>query len=349
MKKKIIGIIIVMAMFVSSLPLSVFAQTRKSRAGSNSSETAKWTVGTDEYYRNDAVIFTGKKIPASSVNIHVGGDPQLSGGLTSEPAADEEDVALDRTIIVATKSGSGSIRIGPLEPTYKGKQIYVRRLKVSKKIIATINCGNWTREIGANYTFECQSSAGPCVPGETKTDTSETVSDDGKTKTTIVTTSNGCVTKIDKTVTITTVQTNNVCVPGAWVDVLEQGDSNGKLGKSFKVSEVISSLPAEVQSKITSAVGKEKINYLLVQQGACESEKQNIKVRWFSKSGGWNWVSFLVGVGVGFAIGYIVRGSPNSPVLNGIKSTNTAPVRTGATGSGSTSGGVVDTRPRKPQ
>lgn len=340
MKKSIISMIVLLAMILTSLPVAASGQTRTRVRQTTVTESST-------YYEDDTVIFRSKKVFVSSVDLLIGSSPEVPGGLKTAPAADEEDVPLDRRIIVATKTSRNNIYIGYLNPTVNGRQIIVRRKIDSKKILAIVNCGNWTRELGADYTFECDTTPGPCVPGEMQTATEESVSPDGKTKTVIVTSSDGCKTKIEKTITTTVDVPRDVCVPGAWVDVLEKGGSTGKLGDKFKVSEAIAGLPAEIQTQITSRIGKDKINYLLVQQGACEEEKGRISVRWFVKGGGWNWFSFIVGAAVGAAVVYFIKRRRSNPTP--IKSqTQPLPPRTRINGSGSTSGGTVGTRPRRP-
>lgn len=339
MKNYILSLIVLAAIFTTSLPLSVNGQTRRQNQSG---------VGTSDYYNDDSVIFRSNKVFVSSVDLIVGASPEIAGGLKTSPASDEEDVALDKRIIVATKTSRNNIYIGWLNPTVNGKQVIVRRKKASKKIIAIVNCGNWTRELGADYSFECNPIPGACVPGETKSDTQENVSDDGLTVTVIKTTTDGCKTTIEKVITKTVKETKNVCVEGAWVDVLEQGDSAGKLGDKFKVADAISGLPEEVKTQILSGINKKEINYLLVQQGACENEKGKIKVRWFVKGGKWNWFSFLVGAGVGFLGGYLIKRTRNNPVPAKIQN-QTLPPRTGISGSGSTSGGSVGTRRTRPR
>lgn len=337
--------IILLAIVLTSLPVAVNAQTRSRYSGGHA-------VGTSEYYNDDTVILRSRKSFISSVDIHVGRSPEVPGGLKTAPAADEEDVPLEKRTLVATRTSLGNIYIGYLNPIVNGKQIMVRRKKASKKIIAVINCGNWTRELAADYSFEsCEAEAGPCIPGKEEIlKDEEYISEDGKTKTKIVTTSDGCKTRIEKTVTIVDYRRDEVCVEGAWLDVLEQGSYNGKLGKAFKVSDAIQSLPTELQQKILAEVGKDKVSYLFVQQGACENERDRFRVRWFTKDGGMSkWVYFLAGVGVGFLLGYVIHGTPDKPVFAAQKVQTTPPVRnTPGMGSGSTSGGTIGTRPRRP-
>ncbi len=283
------------------------------------------------------------------MDLHIGASPEVPGGLQTAPAEDEEDIALDRPIIVATKSSTGKILIGTVNPIVNGKQIYVRRIKATLKIIVIINCGNWTRQLGGDFTFKCDTRPGACIPGDTVSDTSEDISTDGKTRTVIVTTSDGCTTKIEKTVTTTVENRVEVCKPGS-LDPTPLVNISGNVKKSFKVSEAIKQFTTEQQSEIISKIGQEKINGLIIFQGACEEERGSLAVYWFAKKGGgWNWLSFIVGAGVGFAFGYWIKGSPDNPVLQTpTKTINIPTIRTGATGNGNNTSTGITTRPRKP-
>lgn len=357
MKNYLLSLIVLAAIFMTSLPLSVQASVVSKPQTQNETvevmgpvvEPVAETINPQTFdYNDDNYIFRAKHVYVSSVDLIVGASPQVPGGLKTAPGSGEEDVDLDKRILVMTATSRNNVYIGWLNPVSNGKQVKVRRIKATKKIIAIINCGNWTREIGASYTFECSPVAGPCVPGETKTSTEELVSDDGLTVTVIKTTTDGCKTTIERVTTKTVKETKNVCVEGAWVDVLEQGNSAGKLGDKFKVVDAISGLPQEVQTQILSGINKKEINYLLVQQGACENEKGKIKVRWFVKGGKWNWFSFLVGAGVGFLGGYLIKRTRNNPTPSG-KTPYQQNTRTGISGSGSTSGGSVGTRRTRPR
>lgn len=148
------------------------------------------------------------------------------------------------------------------------------------------------------------------------------------------------------------VDTKYVCEPGTLDPTPLYETSNGKLGKAFRVSEVISHLPQAIQAQVNGRI-PEKVNALIIYREACPADENNIliKVHYFTKGGGWSWVSFFVGVGVGFVLGYIVRGRPDKPVFNvptPTKSGNAARPTGVGTGSGSTAGGTIVTRPRRP-
>lgn len=317
--KKIITMLMILAFVLTALPIAQPAQAQTRRRAAKPRDIKprpREAVGNSEYYNDDDVIFRSRKVFVSSVDITIGTSPEVPGGLKTAPGPDEEDVALTKRILIATRTSMGNIYIGHLNPVVNGRQVYVRQKKVSHKIIAIINCGNWARELAADYSFQCDTTPGACVPGEETTTTESSVSDDGKTKTVIVTTSDGCKTRIEKT--ITTVKDNPVCIPGSWTDVLEQGDYNGKLGKSFQVDEVIGSLSGELQEKIKAQVTREKVNYLFVQRGACELESKTVRARYFIKGKGMSkWIYFALGFGAGFFTGYIVRGTPDTPVPTG--------------------------------
>ncbi|QQS22611.1 hypothetical protein IPM19_03190 [bacterium] len=357
-------------MVLTSLPVavvSVSAQTRRQSTRTQSNEAmgpyVQTVVGTSEYYSDDSVFFRSRKVFVSRVDLQIGASPQVRGGLRTAPGIDEEDVKLERRILVATMTSANNIYMGYLSPVVNGQQIYVRRKIATKQIIAIINCGNWTRQLGSDYSFqECDKTPGPCIPGEMTTKTEMATEEDGS-PVTIVTSSDGCTTRIERTIVRTKIETKieketeyvKECVPGAWLDVYEHGNFNGKLGKSFKVAEVIGGLPGELQSAIVAQVTKEKVNYLMIQQGACENERTRIKVRWFTKSGGWNWVSFLVGTAVGAAVVYFIKRSDKARKTNTVQQPPRGTTFTGgSTGSdgnptGSGSGlGTVPTRPRRP-
>ncbi len=307
-------------------------------------------AGNSSYYRNDQVIFQGSVVRLSSVDLHIGADPEIPGGDQSAPASDEVDTYLTEPIIVITRARSRRFILGTVNPVINGVKVVVRRIKATGKIIEILNCGNWTRALNSDYTFECDTTVGPCVPGAMEIKTTEEVSPDGKTKTVVTVSSDGCTTKVDTRVVTTEIK--EVCTENSWLDVFEHGDVNGKLGKSFKADEVIGQLPQEIQDNIHKSLGgKNKINYIFVQRGACESQASLIRVRWFRKDGGLSkWVYFLVGMGVGVGLGYIIRGSPDNPVFQAAKAVTkgkSEPIRKTITGSGVTKG-VVGSRPISP-
>ncbi|HMQ02026.1 MAG TPA: hypothetical protein PKD79_03090 [Candidatus Doudnabacteria bacterium] len=345
--KIISTMVVLLAMILTSLPLAVSAQTRTRYSGGHA-------VGTSEYYNDDTVILRSRKSFINSVDIHIGRSPEVPGGLKTAPAADEEDVPLEKRILVATRTSLGNIYIGYLNPIVNGKQIIVRRKKASKKIIVVINCGNWTRELAADYSFVCDTTPGLCVPGKVDTNREEYISEDGKTKTVIVTTSDGCKTRIEKTVTI--VETKYRCEPGILDPTPLYETASGKLGKAFKVAEVTSHLSQEIRVGAIAHL-PEKVNALIIYQEACpvDENKRMIKVHYFTSSGGWSWVSFFVGAGIGFVIGFVVRGSgrPDKPVLippvTPTKTGNASrPTSTGVGGGPTSGGGTIGTRPRRP-
>lgn len=359
MKNYLLSLIVLAAIFMTSLPLSVQASVVSKPQTQNETveveamgpvvEPVVETINPQTFdYNDDNYIFRAKQVYVSSVDLIVGASPQVPGGLKTAPAAGEEDVDLDKRILVMTATSRNNVYIGWLNPTSNGKQVKVRRIKATKKIIAIINCGNWTREIGASYTFECSPVAGPCVPGETKTSTEELVSDDGLTVTVIKTTTDGCKTTIEKVITKTVKETKEVCKEGS-LDPVPLVNISGQVKDSFKVADQISQFTSQQQQEILSKIGQEKINGLLIFRGACETEREVLSVHWFAKKGSkWNWMSFLVGVGAGFLGGYLIKRTRNNPTP-AIKTPFQQNTRTGISGSGSTSGGSVGTRRTRPR
>jgi hypothetical protein len=340
---KIITMFLILAIVLTGLPVFVEAQTRY--------KPGTYKPGTSEYYSDDAVITTvTHRVAVKRIgSIHIGGDPQVRGGLYNiPPAADEEDVELDREIMIGTMSASKVLYIGRVSPVLdNGTKVIVRRKKLTLKIIAIVNCGNWSRQFGAEVekVLDKQTEFLPCRPFE---DGRRKIRDELIGNTRFEEFDDGCKKEVIKTITV--VDKTTVCIEGSWLEVVRHGNDYGKVsGKKFKAVDVIpSSIQAEVFAQ-SPELREKKVKFLQVLQGACESEKQRFKLVWFTGDGGWHWKEFLIGLGAGFLVGYLVRGTPDCPVLippSTPTKTPALPIRPN-TGSSSSSS-VTGTRPRRP-
>lgn len=286
--------------------------------------------GTSSYYNRDDVARKSKQVKVNRLSwIQIGGDPQVRGGLTEDSLGPgEKDVPLDREIEAMTMSGEGTLYIGRISPVVNGVQIYVRIIVATGDIIAIVNCGNWARDLGRHpvpkpTTLDC-----PKNPLGMQTISDTTV---GDTRT--ITRSDGCLTEITNTTVTVLPGTNTetkVCIEGSWIEVVRAGNDRGKVsGKKFLAESMIpEKIRAAILAQEPDLKGK-KVKFLQVLQGACENEHNKFKLIWFTGEG-WHWKEFLIGFGAGFITGYIVRGTPDCPVL--IPPTGSTKIQPGTNG-----------------
>ncbi len=310
MKKSIIIMFLLWAVVLTGLPINVAAQTRTNTSG----------PGTSAYYSDDSVVRTvTTRVKINRLGwIHVGGNPQVKGGLYNiAPASDEEDVELTREITIMTMSASRVLYIGQL-PTVldNGTKVIVRRKIGTRKIIAIVNCGNWAREIGAEteVILDKQIDYLKCEPFK---DGRRKIRDEVIGNTRYEEYDDGCKKEVITTITNTTPGINTTeCVPNSWLEVVRAGNDTGRVsGKKFKAADMI---PADIREQVLTQapdLRDKKVKFLQVLQGACESERNKFKLVWFTGDGGWHWKEFLIGFGAGFLTGYLVRGTSDCPVL----------------------------------
>lgn len=179
MKAVIIATTVWLMLFAPLTPIiqSANAQTRRSNAAKTQKYVPSATPGTPAYYRSlnvrgevlDFMRRNGLRV-GTPAELKVGGDPQVDstlGEVISEPQDDEEDVLVDDILAetgksfidLETVSRSGRLYAYRITKGYRdihGNLIKVRRIKVFKTIVMTINCGNATWEVRAQYSVNAE-------------------------------------------------------------------------------------------------------------------------------------------------------------------------------------------------
>lgn len=329
-------LVLVICFFLSFLTVCI-AQSKKQTSGY--SPIGK--PGSVAYYNDDKVRYSASSyriVKNPLYEVTVTGDPQVPGGLTIPPQADEEDVVNDRVRQVEIMSGSNTLYIGELPTeliTADGKKvpIKIRRKKASKKLLAVINCGNWARELSDGERVTTNTVYKDCIPGPEKLIDEQTLTDG----TLVKVYSDGCTKTIKTFKQVVKTETQYInnskpcdCDPKALVDVAKMGKTIGKLNSSptFEIKNVI---PQDLRDAIFAQAPElakmKKAKFLHIQRGICDDTKNTFTVEALDTEG--RTKTFLIGLAVGAGIGYGI-GKIGGGNENPTKSTNGPPTRPGA-------------------
>lgn len=292
----------------------VFAQNGSQPQQSTTATTNQ--PGTPGYYNDDSVRYNAKGYKVVKNALHevtIGGDPQVKGGLTTPPLADEEDVLNDRVRQVEIMSGKGILYVGELPkeitmPDGTKVPVKIRRKKTTKKILVVINCGNWVRELseGEKIIIKNETQYKDCVPGAEEF-LERQVLDDG---TVLKIYTDGCnkIFRYYKTITNNAQQQQQKpcpCDPNALVKVVKQGIEVGKLNDS-PTFDLISAIPSDVRDAVLAqhpGLKKlKKVRFLYIERGICEETKNLFQVIALDTKG--NKLIFALGVALGAGLGY---------------------------------------------
>lgn len=177
MNKKLMNLKAVIALVtvwtILFTPLSPIIQ---SASGQTKKSTREYVPsakpGTAAYYRNPKVrgeildfMRKNKLTVGKPSELKIGGNPQvdkLLGETIADPQEDEQDILVNdiltetgkEFIELETVSRSGRLYVYRINRDYKdinGNLVTVRRIKETKTIVMTLNCGNVTWEVGAGY------------------------------------------------------------------------------------------------------------------------------------------------------------------------------------------------------
>lgn len=367
MKAVIIATTVWLMLFAPLSPIiqSANAQTRRSNAAKTQKYVPSAKPGTPAYYRNpnvrgeilDYMRRNGLRVGNPS-ELQVGGDPQVDRSLGEDVAPaqdDEQDILVDdiltetgRSYIdLETVSRSGRLYVYRITRGYRdihGELITVRRVKITKTIVMTINCGNATWEVRAGYTFDasCKPLAQPRVTSHDETDSN------GYTIR-VTETDDGCKVITDRQVITKPVPTQDCqCIPGNPTGVYFRVGSNvlpvnapymedvNQLRKmpTFTVEQVAADIKAgviakfgdangqnskidwmaEIRSKLPEIVG-EQLVYLRVEVDPCINAQGTHDVTFQAlfknqkKGGLWKWIKghwWVFVIPVAIFIGYEV-------------------------------------------
>lgn len=131
-------------------------------------DRSKW--GTREYYDNSTPQVTKNPDHQSRIvnlgqRLRIGENPQVAGGISDQNyklGKDEKWVTLKKTVQVITLDHNARAYIGEI---YTGEVVLV---DISGRIKAIARCGNWAREIGAQFTLITCDSSTPDKPDPCK-------------------------------------------------------------------------------------------------------------------------------------------------------------------------------------